>query len=1202
MMRSPKTANKWARALMAMLGVAVCASYVMASTPTEASNRIRDIQVSQKGAQTVVTIVGSERPMYTAFKLASPRRLVIDLANSNINGVPAVSDRKTALIDGVAVSEFTSGKVRVSRVMIGFKDEAAYRVKVDGNNLVVVLNGEPSAAKPSAKQDSEQEISLSSAARIAEIEKNASDEIARAKQDAGREVAMVKAEAEEARNLWRQASAELNKIKAQSAQLESEIQRTSAEREAANQALKEALRKEEQSREALLKGASQADKKVAEKIRSLSVQIERANAEAAQERARREGLEQRLGALQGDLDKAQREAETAKQAQAQAVKNADDMKAQMTEATLATSRARDKAQAANQAQREAQRAYAEASKGEQAKLRAELEERKREAAAAREELAASRQKQTALDGQLTQALNDLRASERKMNNADKRYAELDKQAARERARYQQQIAQMGEAVTQAEAQAKQADAARKVAEGKLSHLRVDADAKLQKERQTAEQAVAEARKNLQKAEQSKAAAEKAAANADAGLKQAKSAEEAARQRIDEVEKNLRLANNTIAQQQERIRELEQQGKAKETSAPAASANRKPTQEELRLQRLAEMKGGADAKPVAAKGKSTPKAAAAQKPASRISDIRFVNSSTGQKILIQTDGPVRYTKSGNEDRVLVLEFPTAALDPALERTLDVRDFGGAIEQISSFRQKDSVRVEVSLNGRTRTDVREKDGNIEWTFALHKPAAAPGLDKAGPKGNTTRVVHREAAGDYEYPQERTAAYSVKLNTFGKKGANYTGRRIDLDFKDADIHNILRLLSDVGQVNIITADDVKGSVTIRMRNVPWDQALDVILHTKGLGKVRDGNLIRVAPLSSLEQEFEREMERIAMSRALEPLETRLIPISYATAAELMPRAQDMLTERGKLSVDARTNVIIARDTANSLDQIEALIRNLDTQTPQVLIEGRIVEATSSYAREIGIQWGGDFSASAATGNPTGLAFPSSIGVAGGATDDQAPTAGLSPVSGAQPNPNYAVNLPAPAGTGSGGALGIALGSIANNANLSLRLSAMEEEGTLRILSSPKVLTLDNRKAYIEQGTMIPYSRVSASGVQTAFKEAKLNLTVTPHVTADGAVLMQINMTRDEPDFNNKGARGDPTILKREVSTELLVSDGHTAVIGGIFTRNHGQSFKKVPFFGDIPVLGWLFKSRSDSDRRTEMLIFITPTIVNRAESIGQ
>lgn len=476
---------------------------------------------------------------------------------------------------------------------------------------------------------------------------------------------------------------------------------------------------------------------------------------------------------------------------------------------------------------------------------------------------------------------------------------------------------------------------------------------------------------------------------------------------------------------------------------------------------------------------------------------------------------------------------------------------------------------------------------------------------PPRNVARTIAREDQSTYAYPFERTAGYSDSASdgySGRKKKKKYTGRHIDLDFKDADVHNILRLIADVGHVNIITSEDVKGSVTIRMRDVAWDHALDVILQTKRLGMVRDGNLIRVAPLAALEQEREMEIARRKQNVALEPLETRLIPVSYAKASELKPRAADLQTERGKLSVDDRTNVIIARDTRGALDQIEALIRNLDTQTPQVLIESRIVEATSTYSREIGIQWGGDFTSSTATGNPTGLAFPSSIGVAGGATDSATPVAGLTTSPRGQPNPNFGVNLPAAVGTGSGGALGITLGSIANNANLSLRLSAMEESGTLRILSSPKILTLDNREAHIEQGTLIPYSQVSAQGVQTAFKEAKLNLTVTPHVTADGSVLLNMKVMRDEPDFNNTGARGDPTILKREAETELLVSDGHTAVIGGIFTRNSGSSFKKVPFFADIPVIGWLFKNKSDSDRRSEMLIFITPRIVNRAESIGQ
>jgi type IV pilus assembly protein PilQ len=289
-------------------------------------------------------------------------------------------------------------------------------------------------------------------------------------------------------------------------------------------------------------------------------------------------------------------------------------------------------------------------------------------------------------------------------------------------------------------------------------------------------------------------------------------------------------------------------------------------------------------------------------------------------------------------------------------------------------------------------------------------------------------------------------------------------------------------------------------------------------------------------------------------------------------------------------------------ALNQVEELIRALDTQSPQVLVEARIVEATSRYLKDVGVQWGGYGTMSSTTGNPTGLAFPNSVGITGGASDAQAPTGGLSPFSPNVPNPNYAVNLPAAVGTGAGGALGLTFGSIDNNVNLAVRLSAAETSGMLRILSSPRILTLDNQQARISQGTLIPYSQVSAQGVQTVFQEAKLQLLVVPHVTADGSVKMQVKINRDEPDFNNTSARGDPTILKREAQTELLVMDGHTAVIGGIFTRNTGRSVDQVPFFGDIPILGLLFQRRRSNDQRGELVIFITPRIVNRAEALGR
>jgi type IV pilus assembly protein PilQ len=268
--------------------------------------------------------------------------------------------------------------------------------------------------------------------------------------------------------------------------------------------------------------------------------------------------------------------------------------------------------------------------------------------------------------------------------------------------------------------------------------------------------------------------------------------------------------------------------------------------------------------------------------------------------------------------------------------------------------------------------------------------------------------------------------------------------------------------------------------------------------------------------------------------------------------------------------------------------------------LVEARFVEATSNYTRDVGIQWGGDVSFNQAFGNQTGLVFPSNIGIAGGAYDSQAPTQGLSPLAASTQVPNFAINLPAAVGTGSGGALGLTFGSVDGNYNLNVRLSAAEQTGSIKIISSPRILTLDNHAARISQGTQIPYSQISAQGVQTAFQTALLQLQVTPHVTSDGSVSLKVNVTRNEPDFSRTGANGQPTILKREADTNLLVQDGHTAVIGGIYTRNTGRTVDQVPFFGDIPILGLLFQRRRMLDQRNELLIFLTPRIVNREQAL--
>ena len=594
----------------------------------------------------------------------------------------------------------------------------------------------------------------------------------------------------------------------------------------------------------------------------------------------------------------------------------------------------------------------------------------------------------------------------------------------------------------------------------------------------------------------------------------------------------------------------------------------------------------------ASAKAKPKKAAASS-VSKIEDVRLEHKDGRDRVVIAVSGDAEFrvsTRAGSPPRLEVLG---ARIGSGAKRRIQAPR-GSVIGSIELEQKGDRAVVEVhGSEGAAGTAIRSGH-QIVWMFSPTSRETRP----------HTRTIAREKdyAAEVDGPEVAGFLSKLPMQVGGSSTRRYSGRRIDLDFKDADIHNILRLLSEVGGVNVVTADNVGGTVTIRMRDVPWDQALDVVLQAKSLGMVRQGNLLRVAPLAQLEQEREAAIARQKQQQQLAPLETRLVPVSYATAQNLQPRVRELLTDRGSVSVDSRTNMLIVRDIVGQLDDVEDLVRSLDTQTPQVLIESRIVEASSSYSRDIGIQWGGAAVMSSATGNPTGLRFPSDIGVAGGVPVDSAPTQGLSPFNGTVNNPNFAVNLPAVTGNGAGGALGLTMGSLSGAVNLNVRLSAAEAAGSVRIISSPRVLTLDNNEASISQGTLIPFSQVSAQGVNTAFQEAKLELNVTPHVTSDGAVAMDVKITRNEPDFGRVGANGDPTILEREAITQLLVDDGDTAVIGGIYTRNTGRNVDQVPFLGDIPVLGVLFKRRRFREDRNELLIFLTPRIVNRALALPE
>ncbi len=548
---------------------------------------------------------------------------------------------------------------------------------------------------------------------------------------------------------------------------------------------------------------------------------------------------------------------------------------------------------------------------------------------------------------------------------------------------------------------------------------------------------------------------------------------------------------------------------------------------------------------------------------RAVDLRTLDNRT--EVLVALDEAVRFEVSRPD---------------ATSSVLTLHALGGPVTALSSYRVPggEDVKVVATFAKGTLDEMTAQKGTLIWKFGGPRPIA-----------QATAPAPRAAAmaSDARAGATQSSVYDA---------TNYTGRKVDFNVKDIDIRNLLGAIAEISKKNIIVADDVRGSVTIKLRNVPWDQALDIVLKSKGLGREDVGNIIRVAPIETLRAEQKSAAEAYRNRQAAEPLKVRLIPVNYAKADQLTGQLKDALTERGTVSVDTRTNTLIVKDVQEALLRAEGIVRNLDTQTPEVLIEARIVEAATSFARQVGIQWGGNINMAPTFGNPTGLIFPNILAVAGAADDPSAPTSGLQGVS----TPNFAVNMPAPIGLNNGGGLGFIFGSAGGAANLNLRLSAAENSGTIKTISSPRVVTVDNVDASISQGVSIPFSQTSAAGVSTSFIEARLELRVTPHVTQEGSIQMKISATNNQPNPQLTGSNGQPSISRREARTEVLVRDGETTVIGGIYTRRNAEAWNEVPVLSKIPVLGWLFKKKAISDDRTELLVFITPRIVNRSQSV--
>jgi type IV pilus assembly protein PilQ len=582
----------------------------------------------------------------------------------------------------------------------------------------------------------------------------------------------------------------------------------------------------------------------------------------------------------------------------------------------------------------------------------------------------------------------------------------------------------------------------------------------------------------------------------------------------------------------------------------------------------------DGKPVAMDAAPAPvahKQAVTLSSAAEVKDVGFEESSAGGRIELKLIGESAWKVERPDGRSAVLTLESARIPKRLERSLDTSALDTPVKMVSAFAAPgggERVRVVVAASGEFDETVVKTAQGLSWKLALK-----------GVKAEEAQVT------------ARSAGFSEEATQYAEKGApqrGYVGKRVSFEFKDIEIHNLLRIIAEISKKNIVVADDVSGKVTIRLRNVPWDQALELILRSKGLGQEDLGNIIRVAPLTTLENEAKARAERKKNAVVAADLVVQLIPVNYASADSLSGRVKDVLSERGNVAVDPRTNTLIVRDIATNMGKIRSMVATLDTQTPQVLIESRIIEANTRLAREVGIQWGGNAQFAPSTNNSTGLAFPNSVRVAG--------AAGNQATDGTSQTPNYAVNLPVGIGFGSGGGLGFVFGSAGGALQLNLRLSALESQGAVKTISAPKVTTLDNNTARISQGLSIPFSQVSAGGTNTAFVEARLSLEVTPHITADGSVLMNIKAENNQPDPANTGSNGQPAIQKKEASTQVLVKDADTTVIGGIYVRASSTTQNGVPILSKIPILGYFFKNYRELETRSELLIFITPRILNR------
>jgi type IV pilus assembly protein PilQ len=493
---------------------------------------------------------------------------------------------------------------------------------------------------------------------------------------------------------------------------------------------------------------------------------------------------------------------------------------------------------------------------------------------------------------------------------------------------------------------------------------------------------------------------------------------------------------------------------------------------------------------------------------------------------------------------------------------VGEKAGSMRFVLDFPGKDFPRYQIAQKG------------TALSVTLNPSSKRLAVVEQAEQGQTVAEPPAESGNEGELEQKANSADMTA--TLEDEVLEYSGHKISLDFKDADIKNVLRLFADISGLNIIVSDNVKGNVTLKLDNIPWDEALDLVLETNNLGKVVTRNIMRIETREQIKRINEEKLQAKKSQEKIEDLVIETVDVSYAKSRDIVKFLKSMkglLSERGSINAFEQTNKVTIQDIESNISRVVKMIKQQDIPTRQVLIEARVVQSNPSYTKEIGIRWGGFYDTTVRGGAAAG---------AGGADVALSGAAGLGNV----------VNLPAPVGDGSGG--GINFGYITDSLTLDVQLTALENDEKIKIISNPKVLALDNEEARIKQGVALPYLKLSEEGVtSTEFKDAVLELEVTPHITPESTIKLHVFVTKNQKSAQTGGG-GEPGIDIREVETDILVESGKTIVIGGIYEDTKSKSVKKVPLFGDLPLFGRFFRNVRTEDQLSELLVFLTVTVV--------